>query len=480
MKKGFIITGIIYSMFLLFVMVLLGNLTFQLMTSKISRGRNASVKYSSNINVFSYNNNFQTFTATKAGWYKIELWGAGGNIPNSYCTSGTGAYTSGYINLAVDDKLYVYLGAAGNRTDAANSFNNSNSAGKYFGGGATDIRLTSGNWYDATSLKSRIMVAGAGGSCSTGARTNGGSAGGLISFDGTQQLATNSPAGKKASQKAGGAAGDSQGYSTWINMTAGAFGTGGRGTDAYGGGGGAGWYGGGGAGVWSGNYATGAGGTSYISGYAGVNSLDASGNHNLNTKHSSGKYFINTVMKSGKEEMPNFAGTGTMIGNTSNGYAKITYIGTDAPTRVNTKLNNVRYIKDCINGNNINGNNHWVELQAIYQGENKAKGKVPSYTIAEAATAPYSRLTDGEIDTSLYAATTVIGLQCLWVDLGQTYNLDEIAIWHYYNDGRSYTNNTLSVGNTLVTGVSPLSQKLIDNNSSTSEISQGFHFNAYQ
>lgn len=49
--------------------------------------------------------------------------------------------------------------------------------------------------------------------------------------------------------------------------------------------------------------------------------------HTGQSVHYSGYKFSNTVMKAGNEEMPNQDKTGTMIGNTNNGYALIQYLG---------------------------------------------------------------------------------------------------------------------------------------------------------
>ena len=43
------------------------------------------------------------------------------------------------------------------------------------------------------------------------------------------------------------------------------------------------------------------------------------------------------------------------------------------------------------------------------------------------------------------------------VDLGATYDLDEVTLWIYWNGGRTYYGNTLSVGPTNVGGTSSLS-----------------------
>ena len=268
---------------------------------------------------FSYTGDVQTFVAPYTGNYKIELWGAQG--PGNSGTGGKGAYTSGEILLQKGETLYVYVG---NRltysssscygTNANAAFNGTTSGSCTGGGGATDIRLVSGEtWYDLDSLKSRIMVAGAGGGAYYSG--NGGYAGGLVG---------QSQKGEGATQTAGGSGVEEQ------NL--GQFGIGGIGTSNGGGG----YYGGGG-----GSAGNGGGGSSYISGYPG--SIAITSAEDLTPKsvdgvqceddttnvecsyHYSGKIFADTVMKNGNEVMPTWDGTSTMTGNTGNGYAKISY-----------------------------------------------------------------------------------------------------------------------------------------------------------
>ena len=131
--------------------------------------------------------------------------------------------------------------------------------------------------------------------------------------------------------------------------------------------------------------------------------------------------------------------------NEGNGYAKITYVG-EKPRRKTTKLNNVRYIKNCTNYNTYNNGNHWYELQAIKDGINVAKGKAVTGTTTENSSYPYSRITDGDITIGQYAApTTYSNDQCITVDLGKEYDLDELAVWNYFGDQRRYYDNITSV-----------------------------------
>ncbi len=387
--------------------------------------------------VFYYTGNSQSFTAPVSGYYKVETWGAhGGYGSSSTYSGGSGGYSSGYINLSANDTLYVYVG--GNGKDSTSMTTNTmlggwngggnsiGTASKYVGsgGGATDIRLVSGTWDNATSLNSRIMVAGGGGAGgyeSASYSSTGGPGGGLIGKNGTTTY-TEFEVGTGGTQTNGGG-----------SYISGTFGQGANSaSDSIGGGGG--YYGGG-----AGKYTSGSGGgSSFMSGYAGVNAITSASNrtHTNNTLHYSGKYFIDGKMTSGTDSL--------------DGKARITFVG-NSPTRVNTALDDVRYIKDCANANSVNEGIHWVEIQAIKDGSNLVAGKTVVGTVSEwvYTDTGYSYITDGKIDNitgnSGWGAPNGSGNQCVTVDLGDTYDLDEIAVWHYYLDGRTYYDNITSV-----------------------------------
>ncbi|MCI8518871.1 MAG: hypothetical protein HFJ51_01800 [Clostridia bacterium] len=84
--------------------------------------------------------NYEEFIAGFNGKYKIELWGAQGEVGNN--KTSFGAYTGGEIHLKKGEKLYVYVGKSG-----ANG--GYNGGGVTYtsnrGGGATDIRLVPRN-----------------------------------------------------------------------------------------------------------------------------------------------------------------------------------------------------------------------------------------------------------------------------------------------------------------------------------------------
>ena len=384
---------------------------------------------------FTYTGSEQTYVVPTDGYYRIEAWGAQGS---DY--GGKGSYTTGIIELKKNTNLYVIVGG----TNGYNGGNGTNPTGgtdttgavKY-GGGATDIRLTQGNnILETTSLNSRIMVAAGGGSVTNNdSGANAGIGGTLYGIDGISHLAVIGVENTGNVKYNGGGATQTSGGSGATGATSGEFGYGGNFgayTDGHRGSyGGGGYYGGGGSTWHSGS----GGGSSFISGYAGVNAI-ASVNDRTptnNTLHYSGKYFIDSNME---EDI-----------NEGNGKAKITYISKEKPERKNKKLNGIRYIQDCTNGNSINVGSHWVELQAIYQGKNVAKGKTitaVSNVGTSYGTGTITSIVDGDIDSSQYSEFGE-SRQCITVDLGQAYDLDEITTWRYWIDKRTYYKHTTFV-----------------------------------
>lgn len=100
----------------------------------------------------------------------------------------------------------------------------------------------------------------------------------------------------------------------------------------------------------------------------------------------------------------------------------------------------IRYIRDTTNGNTVNANNYWVEIQALQNvtGTNIASGK----TVTGSATplsGTYAVVTDGTIGSSSgQYVSMVLGAQWVQVDLGAVYDIATVAIYRYYADGRSF------------------------------------------
>ena len=307
-----------------------------------------------NTYAFNYTGSEQTFTAPKAGTYKVELWGASGGGAKG----GNGAYTSGMIELAANEKLYLQVGSKGPENDTPTNIGGYNGGGysgnyetrySYGGGGATDIRITSGTWNNTTSLNSRIMVSAGGAGTTKNLTTKAGSAGGLTGYNGTTSVgdynnSTYLPIGSNQT---------SVGFAYGTTARQGAFGYAIQSNSAgYGGGGGSGYYA-----VATGYGTTGSGGSSFISGHTGCVAIasesstaartTASGGtcttgstDNVCSIHYSGKIFTNTVMIDGEgyswthvkgelTKMPNPNGGyyADGVGHTGDGFARITFIG---------------------------------------------------------------------------------------------------------------------------------------------------------
>ena len=263
------------------------------------------------------------------GVYKFEAWGASGAFTN--CGQrverrGRGAYVSGVIKLRFRKTFYVYVGQEGSYDEA--SFNGI--PGKptgYLGGGATDFRLKSGeNWNDTESLKSRIMVAGAGGGNDCLPAGDGGTFEGLSPLNNGSVSINPTP----GTQISGGTAGK---FHNRPIACDGGFGFGGSGDydeesetryDA-GGGGGGGYYGGGGVSGFGG----GGGGSSFVSGHIGCNAIKGDIDDiqpSGQSIHFSQLYFESSHMISGNDTMPSPRSSNLQTGNIGNGFAKITIL----------------------------------------------------------------------------------------------------------------------------------------------------------
>ncbi len=300
---------------------------------------------------FHYSGKVQAFTAPMDGTYKLEAWGASGG--DAYgVLGGRGAYTSGEIHLSAGETIYVYVGSAGTgyRYKAVNlhnagGFNGGGNAlsntgdfskNRWFasGGGATDFRLVPSEaedgWSGFDSLKSRIMVAAGGGGSmqhETYYKSAPGGYGGAL--QGGTGVTNN---GTTYTNDASGGTQTSGGYCLFdqINCGVGQFGYATDNDTSDGGhtGGGSGYY----AGGSSRHTSASGGGSSFVSGYPGCNAIDASSTedaivHTGQPNHYSGKIFSNPVMRRGNQTMPDHDGTENVVGNSGNGFAKITLIG---------------------------------------------------------------------------------------------------------------------------------------------------------
>ena len=314
---------------------------------------------------FSYSGNGKQWVAPHTGTYTMECWGAEGKTLNSNRDwPGKGGYTSGEIDLTDETCLYIYVGGTGDlstaNVDAAGGFNGGGYSNSYSGGttttgggGSTDIRIKKhslGSWgYDRSthtgdvSLSSRIMVAAGGGGCGNyyAYYVSGGSGGGIYgqpSLSGYKTAEGKYHAGATQTSSASSRCTNSEGHFGYANQK--------ESSHSYGGGGGGGYWGG--TRGWGNG---GSGGSSYISGHKGCVAIISESNQNPKTgpdntiekaSHYSGFVFKDgtTIIIDGdgfpwtssqgtaKTQMPNPAGGkyDVGIGQTGNGYARITYI----------------------------------------------------------------------------------------------------------------------------------------------------------
>lgn len=86
--------------------------------------------------VFHYTGGQQTFTASRAGTYTLELWGAAGGS-GSEAAANRGGYAKGDITLSAGETLYLYVGGkGGDRTGGIDGCDCLNQNGGWNGGGS--------------------------------------------------------------------------------------------------------------------------------------------------------------------------------------------------------------------------------------------------------------------------------------------------------------------------------------------------------
>jgi hypothetical protein len=106
-----------------------------------------------------------------------------------------------------------------------------------------------------------------------------------------------------------------------------------------------------------------------------------------------------------------------------------------APTR--PVFRNFRYIRDWLNGNTVNANNYWNEIQCMAGATNRAAGKTP--TISSGTLTNGVNITNGVTSDYGYEASGNGVAKYIQIDLGSVYyDIDTIKVFHYYADGRTF------------------------------------------
>ena len=438
--------------------------------------------------------NGREYIAPSSGWYKIELFGAAGGGSNG----GRGSYVSGIMYLELGDVLYFYVGEKGDRNATFNG-GGAGSGSNYAGGGATDVRLISGTWNEEESLESRIMVAAGGGG---GSSVEGGRGSTLVGGYGVTANNSDPTKATGGTQSAGG----NHGTGSKASGTSGSFGIGGTGGANLSGGGG-GYYGGGASGAANSYLGSGGGGSSFIAGYAGaqtrINGTVQKAPNRTYTIHR-GKYEEpiydsegNLISESsGEAILESYTPTihnGLMIPGVNDGAGKfkITKVSDNDINNLpkkesNQKLKQVQYIQDCVEGYGNQTTGYWLEIQAIQNGQNVALGKTVSGNGGTAKN--LNVITDGVMDkTTSVGEISGSGTKCVQIDLGSKIDLDEIAVWHQYDDNGTqsweFKNHTLSVSSDKSTWQTIIS-KSSDTNATgilgEKETSNGIRYNTFK
>ena len=140
-------------------------------------------------------------------------------------------------------------------------------------------------------------------------------------------------------------------------------------------------------------------------------------------------------------------GAVTVFNNDTNGSAGLglgtdsEYSETSAGKTISFAIVNARYARFYSNGSTLNGANHYVEIE-VYGVEPQTlptTNLVPEGTLSSSVPFDNSGFSTDKLmdDTADYARGTS-GLQWVQADLGASYDINEIQLWHYYGDGRSY------------------------------------------
>ena len=401
-NKGFAISTLIYGLAIMGIMIV----AILMATMSQTRANTTSLVKSIEQDLNRFSRTETTFKPTgsdiqsqeyivpASGWYKIELWGTqgGGN-------GGRGAFTSGIIELTEGDVLYFYVGK------------HKSSGGGY----ASEVRVRSGSYDDDLSYETRIMSAAGGGSDSTawggtlyGYDSNMNSYGGYIKSQASSGDFTLYSKGSNNPTN-GTLVGFDKNYavSTYTNPSANVsplpspVGSNGGGDGHFP----------------SSNSST--GGASFIAGYAGCYGI-TKGNTTADAKL---QYYEREYVEEDGEVVRQYKGAivaayyfvdGIMMPgvNTGDGFGRIERVREKTETvttlkRKNTKLNSVRYIKDCATDSG--------DIKVVATDKNNT-----------------------------YVRTATGTATCKTVDLGANRKLDEIAVFHSAS-GVDYKNSSISV-----------------------------------
>lgn len=95
-----------------------------------------------------------------------------------------------------------------------------------------------------------------------------------------------------------------------------------------------------------------------------------------------------------------------------------------------------RYIRHWMNGNTSNAPNYFNEIEAYVGATNVCAGKTVTSSTGTFVIGSASNITDGDYTT--FGIPAYSGENYVTVDLGQTYPIESVKVWHYYLDNRIF------------------------------------------
>jgi uncharacterized protein YjdB len=165
--------------------------------------------------------------------------------------------------------------------------------------------------------------------------------------------------------------------------------------------------------------------------------LEAKLINEINLWHFAGRTYKDViVMVSNDPEFKTYSIVYNNDANNSAGFGAgkdAEYLETSAGKKISFSTVNAQYVRFYSNGSNVNGFNHYSEVEIC---NNFAAGK--PVTATSPAFAGMNYLNDGDKNVDKYANGLAPGLQWVQIDLGDTKSVSEINLWHYFGGSRQY------------------------------------------
>jgi hypothetical protein len=141
------------------------------------------------------------------------------------------------------------------------------------------------------------------------------------------------------------------------------------------------------------------------------------------------------------------------------------YAETSAGKSIQVNDVTARYVRFWANGNTHNSYDSWVEAQVFQTPRNLALGITPTFSGATSQNPAFA--TDGGTDTNAWVGLNTAGKGWMQLDLGAQHTVNQIKLWQYWGNGRTYHDVIVQLSNdpTFATGVTTVFNNDTDNSS---------------